>query len=172
MQLYPPKRNYQTDCMNNDNFFSFFVSFHFSLFSQFLIEWIKVSEQEGHLIRAFSLQSVQLLNPMVSHYHLSFIHSQSRGWGVYRGPMGVESLQPVRVVSSGREVYQLPTPRRVTGKRRQQGGLPACNDNQAVQVSWVVTHQGQAKRQAGSYYEERREVLQFAAMIFIIYPPK
>ena len=77
------------------NFFSFFVSYYFSLFSQFLIEWIKAPEQEGHLIRAFSLQSVQFLNPMVSHCHLSFIHRRSRGWGVYRGAGVVGNLPPV-----------------------------------------------------------------------------
>ena len=110
-------------------FFSFFVSFYFSLFSQFLIEWIKVPEQEGHLIRAFSLQFVQFLNPMVSHCHLSFIHRRSRGWGVYRGPGVVGNLPPVRVFSNDREVYRLPTPRRGTGKRRRQGGLSACNDS-------------------------------------------
>ena len=89
----------------------------------------QVSEQEGHLIRAFSLQSVQLLNPMVSHYHLSFVHSRSRGWGVYKGPGGCVW-----------EVYSqlgcFPAVGRFIGFQRYGGELGRSDDREGC---WLVT---------------------------------
>ena len=61
--------------MNNGNFFSFSVSFHFPLFSQFMIEWIKVPQWNNK-------------GTWLDRFHISFVHSRAGGGG-FTGGRGV-----------------------------------------------------------------------------------